>query len=187
MFSRASSQDIKSRAKSGAAQAKAQAMQAKAQAKAQAMQAKAQAIRMQGRALQAKGQVTPLARSAQLTASHGVHQARTWAAPRVEQAGVAVQERIAPAVSSAMIATAHRLQPAGTRRRRLWPAILAGIVTATAGAVAAILLSGKRARRSGAEPAPEAPPAVPPASNTASSSESSDTAQADVNGQVRTP
>ncbi len=93
MFSRTSSQDVKSRAKAGATQAK------------------AQAIRVQGRALQAKEQFTPLAKSAQLTASQGVHQARTWAAPRVAQAGVAVQERIAPKVSSAMIATAHKMQP----------------------------------------------------------------------------
>ena len=72
MFSRTSSQDVKSRAKAGATQAK-----------AQAMQAKAQAIRVQGRALQAKEQFTPLARSAQLTASQGVQQARSWAAPSV--------------------------------------------------------------------------------------------------------
>lgn len=177
MFSRTSSQDVKSRAKAGAAQAK-----------AQAMQAKAQAIRVQGRALQAKEQFTPLAKSAQLTATQSVHQARSWAAPRVEQAGVAVQERIAPAVSAAMISTARRMQPADTRRRRLWPAILAGIVTATAGAVAAVLLSGKRASRSSTEPGADASSSAPSPNNpAASSNEQSETAQADVNGQVRTP
>lgn len=168
MFSRTSSQDVKSRAKAGATQAK------------------AQAIRVQGRALQAKEQFTPLAKSAQLTAGQGVHQARTWAAPRVAQAGVAVQERIAPKVSSAMIATAHKMQPEPARSRRRWPAILAGIVTVSAAAAAAILLRGQRANRLRAEPASDAPPA-PPASGPSGSNERSETAQADVNGQVRTP
>jgi hypothetical protein len=169
VFSRTSSQDVKSRAKAGAAQAK------------------AQAIRAQGRALQAKEQFTPLARSAQLTASQGVNQARSWAAPRVEQAGVAVQERIAPAVSTAMISTARRMQPVQSRSRRRWPVIVAGIVTVSAGAVAAILLRGQRANRFNAEPDTDAPPPVPPASDQADSNEPSETAQADVNGQVRTP
>ena len=146
MFSRTSSQDVKSRAKAGAAQAK-------GRRPAAAAQAKAQAIRAQGRALQAKEQFTPLAKSAQLTASQGVQQARTWAAPRIEQAGVAVQEQIAPKVSSAMIATARRIQPVPPRSRRRWPVILAGIVTVSAAAVAAILLRGQRANRFSDEPA----------------------------------
>jgi hypothetical protein len=184
VFSRTSSQDVKSRAKAGAAQAKAGA----AQAKAAAAQAKAQATLLQGRALQAKEQFTPLAKSAQLTASQGVQQARSWAAPRVEQAGIAVQDSIAPKVSSAMIATARRMQPVSARRRRRWPAILAGVVTVSAAAVAVILLRGQRANRLSAEPAAdEAPPPVPPASDRANSDERSETAQADVNGQVRTP
>jgi hypothetical protein len=183
VFSRTSSQDVKSRAKAGAAQAKAGA----AQAKAAAAQAKAQAALLQGRARQAKEQFTPLAKSAQLTAGHGVRQARTWAAPRVAQAGVAVQERIAPKVSSAMIATARKMQPEPDRRRRRWPAILAGIVTASAAAVATILLRGQRAKRFSAEPAADAPPAPSPNGPAASSNERSETAQADVNGQVRTP
>jgi hypothetical protein len=169
VFSRTSSQDVKSRAKAGATQAK------------------AQAIRVQGRALQAKEQFTPLAKSAQLTASQGVQQARTWAAPRIEQAGVAVQEQIAPKVSSAMVATARRVQPVAPRGRRRWPVIVAGVVTVSAAAVAAILLRGQRANRFSAEPAAADPPPAPPASDQAGSNERSETAQADVNGQVRTP
>ena len=133
MFSRSSSQDVNTRAA------------------AAALQAKAQAIRAQELALQAKEQLTPLARSAQQSATQGVYQARTWAAPRVEQAGVTVQERIAPAVSSAMITTARRMQPVQARSRRRWPAILAGVVTVSAAAVAAILLRGQRANRSSDE------------------------------------
>ncbi len=183
MFSRTSSQDVKSRARAGAAQAKAGA----AQAKAAAAQAKAQAALLQGRALQAKEQFTPLAKSAQLTASQGVQQARSWAAPRVEQAGIAVQDSIAPKVSSAMIATARRMQPVSVRRRRRWPAILAGVVTASAAAVAAILLRGQRANRFSADPATDAPPDPSPNGPAASGNERPETAQADVNGQVRTP
>ena len=169
MFSRTSSQDVKTRAKAGATQAK------------------AQAIRVQGRALQAKEQFTPLAKSAQLTATQGVQQARAWAAPRVEQAGVAVQESIAPKVSSAMVATARKIQPVMvSERRRRWPVIVAGVVTVSAGCVAAILLRGQRASRFSAEPAPAAPP-VPPASGPAASSEGADPQQVDANGQVRTP
>lgn len=175
MFSRSSSQDVKS-------QAKAKALQAKAGA----TQAKAQAIRAQELALQAKEQLTPLAKSAQQSASQGLYQARTWAAPRVEQAGVAVQERIAPAVSTAMITTARRMQPVQAKRRR-WPVIVAGVVTVSAAAVAAILLRGQRANRLSDEPATDSPPPAPPASDQANSSEQSETAQADVNGQVRTP
>jgi hypothetical protein len=170
VFSRSSSQDVNTRAA------------------AVALQAKAQAIRAQELALQAREQLTPLAKSAQQNATQGVYQARTWVAPRVEQAGVAVQERIAPAVSSAMITTARRVQPVQARSRRRWPVIVAGVVTVSAAAVAAILLRGQRANRSSAEPADDAaPPPAPPASDQAGSNERSETAQADVNGQVRTP
>lgn len=167
-MSRTSSQDVKSRAKAGATQAK------------------AQAIRAQERALQAKEQFTPLAKSAQLTASQGVRQARTWAAPRVEQAGVAVQERVAPKVSAAMIATARKMQPEKERSRR-WPAILAGILTVSAAAAAALLFRSQRAKQASSEPPADAPPAPPASGPAATGNEQPETAQADVNGQVRTP
>ena len=164
MFSRPSNEDVKSRAKAGV-------------------------IVVQGRALQAKEQFTPLAKSAQLTASQGVYQARVWAAPRVERAGIVVQESIAPKVSSAMTTAGRRMQPVEVKTsRRRWPAILAGVVTVSAGAVAAILLRGQRANRFSDEPAPqEPPPPVPPADGPANSKEQSDASQVDVNGQVRTP
>jgi len=169
VFSRTSSADVKTRAKAGA------------------QQAKAQALRVQGRALQAKEQFTPLAKSAQLTATQGVYQARAWTAPRVEQAGIAVQENIAPKVSSAMVATARKIQPVLViERRRRWPVIVAGVVTVSAGCVAAILLRGQRASRYSADPDPAAPPPVPP-TGPAGSGEQSDPQQVDANGQVRTP
>jgi hypothetical protein len=163
VFSRASSQDETSRAKIGA-------------------------LWVQERTIAAKEQLTPLVQSALLNANRGVYQARVWAAPRVELAGVAVQERIAPAVSSAIVSTAHRMQPVEPQARRRWPVILAGVVTVSAGCVAAVLLRGQRAARFDADvaPAPPPPPA-PPEGGTTGSTEQSDTAQADVNGQVRTP
>ena len=90
MFSRSSSEDVKSRAKAGAAVAQ-----------SRAYQAKAAAVRAQELARQtATTQVAPLARSAQEKAVQRLLEARAWTAPRVEAGGVAVQDRLAPAVTS---------------------------------------------------------------------------------------
>ena len=102
MFSRSSSEDVKSRAKAGAAVAQ-----------SRAYQAKAAAVRAQELARQtATTQVAPLARSAQEKAAQGLLEARAWTAPRVEAGGVAVQERLAPAVTAAMVTAARRIEPA---------------------------------------------------------------------------
>jgi hypothetical protein len=103
----------------------------------------------------------PLARSAGLTARHSaedaiawatpkVNDARAWAAPHVEQAGLAVRdkiapaiaEKIAPAISDAIIEAAHRLEAPTAPRRRLWPRVLAGVamLAAAGSAVAAAVL-----------------------------------------------
>jgi hypothetical protein len=70
--------------------------------------------------------------------------ARSWAAPHVEQAGVAVRDKIGPAISSALVETAHRLDAAPQRRKR-WPRVLAGfaMVAAVGSAVAAVVLRRK--------------------------------------------
>jgi hypothetical protein len=75
--------------------------------------------------------------------------ARAWAAPYVEEAGLAVRdkiapaisEKIAPAISDALIDAAHWLDVSAPRRR-LWPRVLAGIamVAAAGSAVAAAVL-----------------------------------------------
>ena len=176
MFSRTSSQDVKSRAKAGAAVAQ-----------SRAYQAKAAAVRAQELARQATTtQLTPLARSAQEKASQGLLQARAWTAPRVEAGGVAVQERIAPAVSAAMVTAARRIDPPKAKRRR-WPVIVAGVVSARRGcAAAAQVLRSRRNAASMAASDPATPPSMPPATP-AERQEMTDTAQADVNGQVRTP
>ena len=48
-------------------------------------QAKAQASAGWNRARQSATRVTPLAKSAGVTAAQGVQEARDWAAPRIEQ------------------------------------------------------------------------------------------------------
>jgi hypothetical protein len=180
VFSRSSSQDVKSRAKTGAARVQ-----------SRAYQAKAGAVRAQGRARevtsQASTQVAPLAKSAQEKAGRGLLEARAWAAPRVEAGGVAVQERIAPAVASAMVNAARTIEPPKAKRRRRWPLIVAGIVVLGAGcAAAAQVLRSKQNAAATAASEPVTPPAEPP-SAPAERQEMGDTAHVDANGQVRTP
>ena len=130
--------------------------------------------------------MAPLAKSAQETAARGLLEARAWAAPRVEASGVAVQERIAPRVSAAMVTAARRLEPPTAQRRRRWPFIVAGIVVLGAGcAAAAQILRGKRDVMDTAVPGPGTPAPMPP-TTPADRQEMTD-AHADVNGQVRTP
>jgi hypothetical protein len=170
VFSRTAAQDAKSRAAASAKQAKAGARLA--------------ADRARLATTQATTQFTPLARSAQLTLGRGVYGARVWAAPRVEATGVAVQERLAPKVSSVMIETARRLQPPQAARRRRWPVVAGGIALLAAGGAAAAVLRLQR-KAAPAEPFTPAPASAP--GQPQSGPDLGDSAQADVNGQVRTP
>jgi hypothetical protein len=176
VFSRSSSQDVKARAKAGAAVAQ-----------SRAYQAKAAAVRAQELARQAATtQVAPLARNAQEKAGRGLHEARAWTAPRVEAGGVAVQERLAPAVSAALVTAARRIEPVKARHRR-WPVIVVGVVVLGAGcAAAAQVLRSRRNAASMAASDPATPPPVPPATP-GERQEMTDAPHADVNGQVRTP
>lgn len=163
---------------------------AKARAIAGAKLAAVQAREYSGRAREvASAQLIPLAKSAQLTANRGVYNVRVWAAPRVEWTGVAVQERLAPRVSSMMIDTARRLEPPQPRSRRRWPAVVAGIVMLGGAAAAAGLLRSQRnaAMMNNSDPAMPTPDPMPPAGSAKDGQDMPDTAQADVNGQVRTP
>ncbi len=81
-----------------------------------------------------------------------VKDARAWAAPQVEQAGLAVRdkiapaisEKIAPAISDALIEAAYRLDNPEPRPRR-WPRVLAGIaMLAAAGTAVAAAVLGRR-------------------------------------------
>ncbi len=127
------------------------------------------AVRGQGRrakqrALDTATQVVPLAKNASVVARQSaedaaawaaprVKEARTWAAPHVEQAGIAVRdkiaptinekisEKIAPAISAALVEAARRLDDSRPKRRR-WPRVLAGfaMLAAVASAAAAIMM-----------------------------------------------
>jgi hypothetical protein len=165
VFSRSSSQDVKSRAKAGAARVQSRAYQATSQASTQ---------------------VGPLAKSAQEKAGRGLLGARAWAAPRVEAGGVAVQERLAPAVASAMVSAARSIEPPKAKRRRRWPLIAAGVVVLGAGcAAAAQVLRSKRNAAAEMASGPASSPSMP--ATPAEGQEMTDAAHADVNGQVRTP
>jgi hypothetical protein len=104
------------------------------------------------RAVDTASQVVPLARSAGLAARQSaedavawaaprVKDARTWVAPHVEQAGIAVRDKIAPAISEVLVEAAHRLDDSPPRRKR-WPRLLAGfaMLAAVGSAVAAVIL-----------------------------------------------
>lgn len=101
----------------------------------------------------------PAGKRAGTTAVHGarqgVHAARIWAAPRLEDAADAVTSSAAPKVSSALRTTARRVRPAEdtaagkARPRRLldWR-LLAGIgaMLAAAGATAAVAVRRRYSR-----------------------------------------
>jgi hypothetical protein len=114
------------------------------------------------RALDTATQVVPMAKNAGMAARHSaedaaawaaprVKDARAWAAPQLEQAGVAVRDRIAPAISekvapaisAALVEAAHRLDDSvPAKRRRRWPRVLGGfaMIAAVGSAVAAIVM-----------------------------------------------
>ena len=176
-------QDAKAAAKARAKDAKAAAKDAAKDAKAAA---KAGASSARRRARRATTQVTPLAKGARVTAKQGVHDARVWAAPRVERTGHALEERVAPKLSAMLTATARRMEPAQPIRRRRWPKALLGAVVLAAGSVAAAIL---RSRRGSAFVTKPHGPSEPGTASTGSASghQAADGETADVNGQVRTP
>jgi 5-formyltetrahydrofolate cyclo-ligase len=163
-------QDAKAAARAGAKSAKQQARHAGKTARQQARQA--------------TEQVAPLAKSARESARQGVHDARVWAAPRVERSGHLLEERVAPKVADMLTSTARRLEPPQPSRRR-WPKVLAGIVmlgvgTAVAAALRSRLWSTFVTKSNGSTQAAAA-------AGPADSREVADSETADVNGQVRTP
>lgn len=81
-------------------------------------------------------------------AAQGVHGAREWAAPRLEDAADAITASVAPRVSAALRSTARQVKPTGTpsgkaglRRLPGWRWLLgAGVVIAAAGVWAALAM-----------------------------------------------
>ena len=138
--------------------------------RARAMQARQQVSRV-------AAQAAPLATSAKTTAVTGVLRARTWAAPRLESSGQALEARVAPKVSAMMSSAAKRVDPAPSKPRR-WPLLIAGL--AALGAAAAAILSRRASAapwRKGesqeeADSAEATPEAAPEAANVNGSSKS---------------
>jgi hypothetical protein len=123
-------------------------------------------------------------------AAQGVHGAREWAAPRLEDAADAVTASVAPRVSAALRSTAHQVRPsetkpgtAGLRRLLNWRWLLgAGAAIAAAGAAAALAMR----RRYASATAEIHDDAEPPDGESAPAHDSADdTARAEVNGSGR--
>jgi hypothetical protein len=101
-------------------------------------------------------QAVPLAKSAGMSVRESADDAiawatpyadaaRTWAAPRLEESAVTISENIAPAISSALMSAAKRIDPSHGRRRRRGRASLlaAGLLLLAAGAAAAFSMLRK--------------------------------------------
>jgi hypothetical protein len=129
-------------------------------------------------------QVKPLAQSTGAATIRRVRKTRTWAAPRVERTGLVLQHNVAPKVSAWLSAAARRLEPAKPRRAR-WRK-LAGISVLTAAAGAAAAVARNRKKPDSITPAAETDAGdVAPAAAT-SDGQAMASADADVDGQVRT-
>ena len=104
------------------------------------------------RAKDAAAQAAPMGRRAGTTAvqgvRRGVHGARQWTAPRLEDAADAVTASVAPRVSAVLRSTARQVRPegakpakAGVRRLLSWRWLLgAGAVIAAAGTTAVLAM-----------------------------------------------
>jgi hypothetical protein len=105
-----------------------------------------------------------------------VHDAREWAAPRLEDAATAVSETVAPKVSAALKATAKRVDPAPSKTRRLlWPGVAVVAVLVAAGAAVAVVLRKRQ------------PPPPPYPGEEGDDSTAPASLDAEANGRVRQP
>jgi hypothetical protein len=156
------------------------------------------------RALDTASGVVPMAKNAGQAARQSaedamawatprVKDARAWAAPQLEQAGIAVRDRIGPAISenisSVLVEAAHRLDDSPPRRRR-WPRVLAGfaLVAAVGSAVAAVMFRRRPDFSSyGAEEAPGGDAAPAPGTDNGSTARPGTPEEESVNGRTRKP
>jgi hypothetical protein len=132
---------------------------------------------------QAAARVKPYASGARAAAGRGTHRARAVAAPRVERAGHALEDSVAPRVSAVLSSAARRLEPVKPQRRRLGKLAGISLVAAAASAAAAVF-------RNRAKPDKTAP-ADGDSDSAAAAAEMRDekagtSADAGVDGQVRT-
>ena len=158
---------------------KSQANRAKSRAKARRGAAGASARRQ---ARRAAAQARPMTAGARTAACKGIHHARVWAAPRLEHTGHTLEDQVAPRMAAVLSAAAQRIEPAPVRRRRRWPVLAAGLITAAGlSATAAYLL-----KRRAAANAPEFSAPADAASTTMPAEVPSHLAASDANGRVRT-
>ena len=145
---------------------------------------------MRGSARRKAARAVPLAAAAGVTVRQGaggvadwasprVRGARAWAAPRVEQTGNVVQEKLAPQVSGLLTKAAQRLDPAPKPRRR--SRLARGIVVLGAAASAFAVVAVLRKRISSIGMGGSGDGAAWPGDQ---GSRADDDAQVDVNGQV---
>jgi hypothetical protein len=159
---------------------KSQASRAKGKARARAGAAAGAGARRQAR--RAAAQARPLTASARTAARQGIHHARSWAAPRLDRTGHSLEERVAPKVAAMLSAAARRIEPVPPRRRRRWPVLAAGLVTAAGLSATAAYLLKRRARTN----APEFTAPADAHSTTMPTEAPSHLAASDANGRVRT-
>jgi hypothetical protein len=81
--------------------------------------------------------IRPLVRYAGAAARRQSGRARAWAAPQLEHAGQALQDKVAPKAAALLSAAARRVEPATPQRSRWRKLVGASAVTATASALAA--------------------------------------------------
>jgi hypothetical protein len=81
--------------------------------------------------------IRPLVRNAGAAARRQSGRARAWAAPQLEHAGQALQDKVAPKAAALLSAAARRVEPARPQRPRWRKLVGASAVTATASALAA--------------------------------------------------
>ena len=131
-------------------------------------------------------QIAALGTRAKDATVQGVHGAREWAAPRLEDAADAVTATVAPRVSAALRSTARQVRPesgqAGVRRLLNWRWLLgAGAAIAAVGASAAVAMR----RRYASATAEVHDDAESPADDTAVRPQADDdTAASEVNGSA---
>ena len=120
--------------------------------------------------------------SARTAARKGIHHARIWAAPRLERTGHTLEDQVAPRMAAMLSAAAQRIEPAPVRRRRRWPVVAAGVITAAGlSATAAYLLKRRATAKASEFSAP-----ADTASTTTPADAPSHVAASDANGRVRT-
>ncbi|WP_146607811.1 YtxH domain-containing protein [Spongiactinospora gelatinilytica] len=88
---------------------------------------------MKARAIRAREQVGPMADNARDIANSRIVDARTWAAPRLDQAAHSVEDQIAPRVSAILSEAAKRVDPKPARSRRPLLFLVFGLALGAAG------------------------------------------------------